>query len=1176
MSDSSRDSPPSPEGAAPEPSASAETPPTVDLAGTLISGGDARARPKPPPLPDAQHLPVVDKQTYVVEGVFARGGIGRILRARDVRLGRPVALKELLDPQGPDEGRFLNEALVTARLQHPGIVPIYEAGRWSNGEPFYAMKLVSGRSLDERLSETKSFGERLSLLPHVLAVAEAVAYAHSQRIIHRDLKPANVLVGEFGETVVIDWGLAKQLTEPDAAPSPSEAPTLEFDADSATPSFSKGQPNHTLAGIVLGTPAYMPPEQAAGRPVDERADVYALGAILYHLLVGTRPYGVGSASEVLDRVIAGPPPPLERLQQGIPEELLAIVTQAMARDPARRYPTARALAEDLRRFLMGQLVGAHHYSRLDLVRRFIRRNRAVVAVAGIALAALGTMGALSVRRIMAERDRAEHKQAEAEAASHQATVRADQLTLVEARSAVERFPNKALEWLGTLSPAFTQWGTARVIAADAQARGLALLLRGHTQGVNFVTFSPEGQWVATVSDDRTVRLWGAHSGEMRLLGSHEDEVWRAAFSPDGRWLATTGKDRTLRLWSVESAGSQVLRGHVAPILGVVFSPNGRHVFTSSVDGEVWRWDLPEGKGQRLGKHEGWVASLDSSRDSRQLVTVGKDDKTLRLWDVETGQSRSLGTHPAAPYQVTFSPDGKLIATGCVDGKVRLWEAATGKVRVLEGHTNRVQSVAFSPDGTKLASRSHDGTVRLWDLATGTARVFEGSKEPPAPLAFSSDGRWVATGGRDRLAWLWDVNTGQGRVLRGAEDAVTSLAFSPDGQRLAVASVDGVTRVFPVEAHSSQIVGQYAGPVLSLRFSADGHTLVSSGADGRVRRWSPSGGQAVEMGGHRGAVPLVRSSADGERVVTGGDDGTVRLWDRTGRELQALPVSAHSIRALEYSADGKWVAIGSADGFVRLWEPLTGSERKLGQHLKGGVLSLAFSPDGRFVASGGEDNALRLWELRNGQGRALHTSDDVVVALAFSPDGRWLVSGSKDHTLWLQELPAGKGRRIDVGGIGVLAVGFSPDSQRLISSSQGDNSPRLWDVWTGEARGVLRGHLDQVNHFAWSPEGGRLVTASDDRTVRVWDVESGESRVLQGHTGGVVQVAFSPDGRRVASASKDGTVRLWPDDLPLEPAALQRWLRETLRAEAGGSAAARPARWLPAPPGTAHPAAGGLR
>ena len=356
----------------------------MDLAGTLISGGDAKARTPAPTPQGAEHLPVVDKRTYVVEGTFARGGIGRILRARDVRLGRPVALKELLDPKSPDEGRFVNEALVTARLQHPSIVPIYEAGRWPNGEPFYAMKLVSGRSLDERLDETKSFGERLALLPHVLAVAEAMAYAHSQRIIHRDLKPANVLVGEFGETVVIDWGLAKELSDEAAAPAPVEPPSaVPFNPDSATPSFSRGAARpHAWRGSCWGRRRTCLRSRPRAAPWTSARMSTRWAPSSITCWPARRPYGSGQSSEVLDQVIAGPPPSLEQLQQGIPEELLAIVAQAMARDQAQRYPTARELAEDLRRFLTGQIVGAHDYSRRICLMRFVRRNRAVVGGGG--------------------------------------------------------------------------------------------------------------------------------------------------------------------------------------------------------------------------------------------------------------------------------------------------------------------------------------------------------------------------------------------------------------------------------------------------------------------------------------------------------------------------------------------------------------------------------------------------------------------------------------------------------------------------------------------------------------------------------------------------------------------------------------------------------------------------
>jgi serine/threonine protein kinase len=311
-----------------------------------------------------QNLSLESGQRYLLEGLVAEGGHGRILRARDLQLQRTVALKELIQPGGPIEDLFLRETLITARLQHPNIVPVYAAGRGPRGEPFYAMKLVSGRSLGRFIESLTTLSERLTALPHVLAVAEAMAYAHSQRIIHRDLKPENILVGEFGETVVIDWGLAKELAPPQGA-IPADAP--------ATPVASPaGSLEHTQQGAVLGTPAYMPPEQAAGQPADERADVYALGAILYRVLSGRPPHTGTVLGEVLHQALTQEPPPLAELQPELPQELLDIVSRAMARAPALRYPSARELAEDLRRFQTGQLVGAHRYTVWDLLGRFAR------------------------------------------------------------------------------------------------------------------------------------------------------------------------------------------------------------------------------------------------------------------------------------------------------------------------------------------------------------------------------------------------------------------------------------------------------------------------------------------------------------------------------------------------------------------------------------------------------------------------------------------------------------------------------------------------------------------------------------------------------------------------------------------------------------------------------------
>jgi len=376
----------------------------------------AAVRAARPPLSDAPTLPVdhataasqsgdysalvvVDPQHYARDKEIARGGMGRIIVARDRRLGRPVAIKELRAQSEGLRARFEREARITGRLQHPGIVNLHEAGTWPTGEPFYAMKLVSGESLDQAIDRRTTLESRLALLPNVVAAVDALAYAHSMRIIHRDLKPANVLVGRFGETVVIDWGLAKDLAGPgevDIAVGPYRRPSADVDA--------------TVEGAVIGTPAYMPPEQARGDTVDERADVYALGAMLYHVLTGQPPYHGSTVESILHKVLASPPPPLPART---PADLVALVNKAMARDAADRYPTAIEMAEDLKRFQTGQLVGAHRYSFWHLARRWVRR-RTAVAVGIVAAIALVAVGVVSVSRIVTEQSRTEQERRSAE------------------------------------------------------------------------------------------------------------------------------------------------------------------------------------------------------------------------------------------------------------------------------------------------------------------------------------------------------------------------------------------------------------------------------------------------------------------------------------------------------------------------------------------------------------------------------------------------------------------------------------------------------------------------------------------------------------------------------------------------------------------------------------------
>jgi tetratricopeptide (TPR) repeat protein len=328
---------------------------------------------------------------YTHRKVIARGGMGQVATAFDRKLGRVVAIKEVRGGHPDLVARFEREISLTARLEHPSIVTIHDAGRWPDGEPFYAMRLVPGRSLEAILREADTAARRLALVPHALAVADALAYAHQQHVMHRDLKPANVMVGEFGETVVIDWGLAKVMTA-----------TRMSTSDILGPSGSA----ETESGSVLGTPAYMPPEQARGEPTDERADVYAIGAVLYQMLAGRPPYE-GQVEEVIEMVKLGPPPALADPE--LPRDLVAIVERAMARQLKERYPSAKQLAEDLRAFLAGRLVEAHRYSARERLARWVRKHRAAVGVGAFALLALLGVATVSIVRIVDAREVAERE-----------------------------------------------------------------------------------------------------------------------------------------------------------------------------------------------------------------------------------------------------------------------------------------------------------------------------------------------------------------------------------------------------------------------------------------------------------------------------------------------------------------------------------------------------------------------------------------------------------------------------------------------------------------------------------------------------------------------------------------------------------------------------------------------
>jgi len=511
---------------------------------TPLSEGPAATEADPTPRPSHP------AGRYVPGAEIARGGMGRVVVGTDTRLGREVAIKEAL-PQGGDLDRFEREVRITARLEHPSIVPLYDAGVAPSGRPFYVMRKVSGQPLERLVAERTppdavrprdraALDHRLALLPHVLAAAHALGHAHRRGVIHRDVKPANILVGEHGETVVIDWGLAKVIGEDEALAAPPIDRAIAPSGEIAT-----------QTGAVFGTPSFMAPEQARAEPLDARSDVYSLGATLFHVVTGHPPLP-GPLTEVL----AGARDPrraaaalVELAALPLPPELGAIVDKAMQFEPARRYPDAAALADDLGRFLAGRLVAAHRYTVGERLRRYVRRHRGLVAVTAVSALVLAVGGALALRGIVVERGRAQHAeqaalagQRAAEAARERETDRADDAVILKARSELERDPTSAIATLAALAPGSRRWPQARPIAIEARLRGIAQVYRAE--------FAPRTLELAP--DPRSLLIAGSTPGVVSIIDLVHNRARTIAACP-GRCAAAWG-DRGAAVWIAPADG----------------------------------------------------------------------------------------------------------------------------------------------------------------------------------------------------------------------------------------------------------------------------------------------------------------------------------------------------------------------------------------------------------------------------------------------------------------------------------------------------------------------------------------------------------------------------------------------------------------------------------------------
>ena len=1035
---------------------------------------------------DPSSLPMDEERRYRVAEEIGRGGLGRVVAAHDRRLDRPVALKELLRNGADSAARFVREAQLTARLEHPSIVPVHDAGRTPGGVPFYAMKRVHGRPLDALMRDATALGDRLALLPNLIAVAEAIAYAHSQGVIHRDLKPANVLVGAYGETVVIDWGLAKDLRRGGADSGDGQGRDAALEPDSG---------RLTADGSVLGTPIYMPPEQARGEPVDERADVYALGAILYELFSGEPPFR-GASNDVVAAVQSSAPAPLARKCPGLPDDLVSIVDKAMARSKAGRYPTARELAQDLVRFQAGQLVASHSYSRGQLLRRFLVKNRAPLAVAGVLGTLLCALGVISVLRIVDANRVAERERAAAVAGAQASAERTRDLLLLQARDALAHDPTMALGWLKQIHPLEgPRADRGALIAAAALAHGAARrVLRGHKEDVLAVALSRDGALAASGGIDHTVRLWDLATGTGRVLGSLDTQVNAVAFSPDGQWLVAGGEEPTVSVYGVATGSLRRLAGHERGAVNVVAFTDDGTLVTAGEDGVVRLWDLAGGGKRALFGHTGTVYSVAVAPDGKHLASAG-DDKTIMLWDLASGDGRRLSGHFATVWSVAFAPDGSALASASDDRTVRVWPSAGGPPRVLVGHDLEVKSVRFVADGKTLVSGGADGMVIAWDLPSGGHRVLHRHQRPIWFTEVSRDGAWLATASWDKTAWLLDLHTGAERLLAGHTQQIIWLDVARDGQTIATASSDGTVRIWPVPAAPEEVQTDEENAIGHVDVSLDGRYLATAGELG-VRLWDRGTGRRRLLRGHDGRVVAVRFAPDGKTLASGGVDATVRLWN---------------------------VATGAAT-------TLAGHERTVNE--------LAFWPDGKKLASASDDQTVRVWDV--GQARSIQVlrgHGRQVLGVAVAPDGALLASSSSDKTVRVWN--AGEPRTIDVGTT-VPSIAFV-DRQTLAAAGY-DGAVRQIRLDGGAGFGDVRivAHQDGPVYLVAAGPGGLVAAGGVDRNVQV--IAATGVRILDGQRGDIVGLAFGADGH-LASTSRDRTLRVWDTGKipPVPTVGLEAWL-----------------------------------
>ncbi len=994
---------------------------------------------------------------YQIKKELGRGGMGIVYKAMDTKLKRIVALKLILR-SGADSGeskRFFQEIMVMAQLEHPNIVRLFEMGE--SPVMYFTMEYIEGEDFSSFIKNKSTNYKKLS---HIfLSAINGISEIHRNNILHRDIKPSNILVTPSGEAKIMDFGLAK---------------------------CTNAETQLSQTGDILGTVAYISPEQAHGTSVDVRADIYSLGATLYEALTSRPPFQGQSHYNILYQVYSVDPVAPRRLKPDIPWELEAICLKCLEKSPAKRYSSAKQMAKDLRNFIENRPILAKSPSKVSFVLKWIQRNRLISFITTVSALSIMTLLFafisqqedkirkeqqinLITKRNLEKEKKAKEKEkkakekielAHAEIAKQQkiALEKNSQLRQALYRSKIrlaqqyeKSSPKKVKLFLASCPPDLRNWEWGWIYhKASDEISNWPLIQGNQRDQPRYATFHPDGKRLACCYSQHFV-LWNLRTGEEEFRLRCETTLEYCAFHPNGRFFLVSGWNGFLALYDlVEKREIRRYQGHKNKVKSCTFSPDGK-IFLSQENKGMILWDFITGKKLLAIPSRSDINRVAFSPDGN-LIAIAQDNTMLSIFNSQTGERRKvLAGHAGTVTSCVFSPRGDLLLSSSEDLSLRLWEVKTGKeIRAFEGHTDYVTGCDFSPDGKTIISSSFDGFIKKWDTHTG------------------------------KELWSW----------RGHEHKVASCQFSPSGKLLVSVSVKN---------------------------------------RGSIKVWSnqlPE--KPLVLQGHHRKITSCAIDPQNKRIVSGSYDTTAKTWDLKNGQVENT-LFGHRFTAVSscaFSPDGQTIATGGYDFTLRLWDSETGKQKAILEEHQGKVTSCVFSPDGKKMASTSEDKTFKIWDVEKRKCLVTHR-DEKRFSCAFSPDGKTLIVTQRNlFEIWDVEFKVARRQVITDQKDVINYCTFSPDG-KIFATCGSDHTIRLWTSKNGKPVATLKGHSDHVYFCSFSPNGKRLVSGGRDKTLLIWDMESKQLILeLGGHKGSISACFFTLDGRKIISASEDRTIRIW--------------------------------------------------